>query len=205
MRSTDKRTFLDEARRAQIVACAIEVIAEKGYANSSLSQIAERAGTSKGVILYHFAGKDELIEKVVAEVFTVATAQLLPKLQSESTACGQLRAYIEARVGFLTTHLAHMRALMDIWLSYRAPDGGMRLAGAGEPTLDGIEQLLARGQRDGEFRKFPTRPMAVAIGQAIDGALLQLVAHPDMDLDAFAAELVMIFDLATASSSRRQK
>ncbi|WP_163569039.1 TetR/AcrR family transcriptional regulator [Fodinicola feengrottensis] len=101
MRSTDKRTFLDEARRAQIVACAIEVIAEKGYANASLAHIAARASTSKGVILYHFAGKDELIEQVVAEVFKVATAELVPKLQAETTARGHLRTYIEARVGFL--------------------------------------------------------------------------------------------------------
>jgi AcrR family transcriptional regulator len=200
MRSTEKRTFLDEARRTQIVACAIEVIAERGYANTSLANIAERAGTSKGVILYHFAGKDELIEQVVAEVFAVATAELVPKLQTQTTARGQLRTYIEARVGFLTTHLRHMRALMEIWLGYRGPDGKMQLADAGEPTLDAIEQLLVRGQENGEFRSFPTRPMAVTIGQAIDGALLQRFAHPELDLAAFAAELVTIFDLATRSS-----
>jgi hypothetical protein len=73
----------------------------------------------------------------------------------------------------------------------------MQLAAAGEPTLDAIEQMLVRGQQSGEFRSFPTRPMAVTIGQAIDGALLQGVAHPDLNLTAFAAELVTIFDLAT--------
>ncbi|MGH3940426.1 MAG: hypothetical protein ACRDTG_17675 [Pseudonocardiaceae bacterium] len=47
------------------------------------------------------------------------------------------------------------------------------------------------------FRDFPTRPMAVAISQAIDGVLLQLLSDPGLDLDVFAGELATIFNLAT--------
>jgi hypothetical protein len=65
------------------------------------------------------------------------------------------------------------------------------------PNLTRIEELLRSGQAAGEFREFPTRPMAVAISQAIDGVLLQLVTDPGLDLGLFARELVTIFDLAT--------
>ncbi|MGH3915008.1 MAG: TetR/AcrR family transcriptional regulator [Pseudonocardiaceae bacterium] len=201
MRSNEgsgKRTFLDQARRAQIVGTAIETIAELGYANTSLAQIAERAGTSKGVILYHFAGKDELIAQVVAEIFAVAAAEVGPKVQAAGTTAGQLRAFIEARVGFLATHRAHMQALLDIWISHRDPDGRLLLdSHTAEPNLARIEELLRTGQGAGEFRDFPTRPMAVAISQAIDGVLLQLISDPGLDLDVFARELVTIFNLAT--------
>jgi TetR/AcrR family fatty acid metabolism transcriptional regulator len=197
-KASEKRTFVEEARRTQIVASAIEVIAERGYANTSLVHIAERAGTSKGVILYHFAGKDELIAQVVAEVFAVATTEVRPKVQAATTAAGRLRAFIEARVGFLATHRAHMQALLDIWISHRDPDGRMVLeADTAAPNLTRIEELLRSGQAAGEFREFPTRPMAVAISQAIDGVLLQLVTDPGLDLGLFARELVTIFDLAT--------
>lgn len=193
-----KRTFLDQARRAQIVGSAIETIAELGYANTSLAQIAERARTSKGVILYHFAGKDELIGQVVAEIFAVAAAEVGPKVQAAGTPAGQLRSFIEARVGFLATHRAHMQALLDIWISHRSPDGRLLLdSHTAEPNLARIEELLRSGQETGEFRDFPTRPMAVAISQAIDGVLLQLISDPGLDLDVFARELVTIFDLAT--------
>lgn len=192
------RTFLDEARRAQIVSSAIEVLARRGYANTSLVQIAEHAGTSKGVILYHFADKNEVIEQVVAEIFAVATAELLPKLRAASTATERLRTYIEVRVGFLTTHRAYMHALLEIWFNHHDPHGRMLLDGSTiEPTLAGIEDLLRSGQEAKEFRDFPTRPMAVAISQAIDGVLLQVIADPGLDLDLFARELVTIFDLAT--------
>ncbi|PEJ81757.1 TetR family transcriptional regulator, partial [Bacillus pseudomycoides] len=36
-------SFIEKARRAQIVECAIETIAEVGYAQASLGQIAKRA------------------------------------------------------------------------------------------------------------------------------------------------------------------
>lgn len=195
------RTFLDEQRRTQLVNAAIEVIAERGYANTSLAQVAEHASTSKGVLLYHFDGKSELINQVVAEVLATATAQVAPKVAAETTPAGKLRAFIAARIGFLTTHRAHMQALLDIWISHRAPDGRMVLdADTAEPNLARIEELLAAGQRSGEFRAFPTRPMAVVISQAIDGALLQLINHPDLDLAEFARETVTIFDLATRST-----
>lgn len=199
MRSDPKpRTFLEQARRKQIVEAAIQTVAEVSYVNASLARIAERAGTSKGVILYHFADKDELISEVVAEIFAVATAQVRPVVMAQTTAAGQLRAMIDARVRFLATHRAYMQALLDIWISHRDQSGRMVLdAAAAEPTLSAIEALLRAGQHSGEFREFPTRPMAVAISQAIDGVLLQLVNHPDLDLDLFARELVTIFDLAT--------
>lgn len=45
----DGYSFIEAARRAQIVESAIETIAEAGYARASMAQIAPRAGISKGV------------------------------------------------------------------------------------------------------------------------------------------------------------
>ena len=72
------RTFTETARRAQIVAAAIDTIAELGYGQASLARIAETAGTSKGVILYHFGGKDELIRELVAELVARGVAYMSP-------------------------------------------------------------------------------------------------------------------------------
>ena len=69
--STDgrRRSFIEEARRAQIAAAAAETVAEYGYANASLARIAERADVSKSVISYHFDGKDELLTQMVTRFF----------------------------------------------------------------------------------------------------------------------------------------
>jgi len=65
----DARSFVETARRQQIVECAIDAIAEVGYGRASLAEVARRAGVSKSLLLYHFAGKDELVDEVVRAVY----------------------------------------------------------------------------------------------------------------------------------------
>src|SRR5581483_6097673 len=90
------RTFIEQARRRQIVGVAIEAIAELGYAQASLARIAERAGVSKGVIAYHFAGKEDLIAEVMTEVLGRAKQFMRPRISAQSGGPAVLREYIES-------------------------------------------------------------------------------------------------------------
>src|SRR5579864_4314825 len=116
-------TFTEAARRAQIIAAAIDTIAEAGYGQASLARIAERAGTSKGVISYHFAGKDDLIREVVAEVLAKGEAYMIPRILAESSGAGMLRAYIESNLAFMREHRNHVLAIFEIFLNARGEDG----------------------------------------------------------------------------------
>jgi AcrR family transcriptional regulator len=69
------RTFIEGARRAQVVAAAIDAFADLGYAAASLARIAEYAGTSKGVVTYHFEGREDLVRAVYAEVLARAESR----------------------------------------------------------------------------------------------------------------------------------
>jgi AcrR family transcriptional regulator len=194
----EARSFIETARRAQIVQCAIEVIAEVGYGQASLALIAKRAGISKGVISYHFRGKDELIQQVVDEAFTMGDAFVRPRIEEQTTAASMLRAYIEASLEFYRLHRAHMIALLDIWSGYRHEDGRPKLdVTTNEPEIADVERILQFGRLNGEFREFSTRVMAVTLKQAIDGVLTQMAAYPDLDFDSYTRELVRTFDIAT--------
>ena len=59
------QTFTETARRAQIVTAAVDILAEDGFKAASLARIAQRAGISKGLILYHFSSKEELFGEAV--------------------------------------------------------------------------------------------------------------------------------------------
>ena len=201
--SPSGQTFLEAARRAQIVGCAIDTLAAEGYGRATMARIAERANVSKSVIVYHFGTKERVFEQVVAEVMHTATAALLPLLDSEPTMAGKLRAYISGRVQFLSTQRAHMLALFEIWMNLRDDAGDLRMSDAdAESTIESIARLLQAGQVSGEFGAFSTRVMAMAIRQAVDGALLQVRVNPDFDLDEYARELVALFDRATSATGR---
>jgi TetR/AcrR family fatty acid metabolism transcriptional regulator len=193
-----KPSFIETARRAQIIECAIEAIAELGFAQASLAQIARRAGVSTGVTLYYFAGKDELIREVVAHVFATGQAFIQPRVDDQATARGALRAFIEASVGFLAAHPNHARAVMNIIRGGRAD--------ANPPIFDpvvvrprqaGFRGILEWGQREREFRTFGVGVMVETIVEALDAIPPQLAADPSLDLGAYAAELVELFDRAT--------
>jgi TetR/AcrR family fatty acid metabolism transcriptional regulator len=193
------RTFIDAARRAQIIGAAIETIADVGYGNASLARIAERLGISKGVISYHFAGKDELIREVVNEAYAAIGTAMEERLKSETTAVGLLRVYIETEIAFMRAYPAHLRALVEIFTNFRTADGKLHYDGATEEKLRLalIDELLSSGQRNGEFCEFSTRVMAIAITGAINGVLLQWFANPSLDLELCANELVALVDRAT--------
>jgi TetR/AcrR family fatty acid metabolism transcriptional regulator len=196
------RSFIETARRAQLVECAIDAIAELGYANASLAEIARRAGVSKGVISYHFADKRELIQQVIDTVMEKAGAVMLPRIFAEHSAAGMLRAYIESNLEFLDSHRNDIMAVMNIAGGARGDDGKpvIDLALTFEPAVRELENLLRSGQERGEFREFSTRVMAVTIRNAIDALSPQLAAYPDLDLKIYANELATLFNIATRKS-----
>ncbi|MGH7779387.1 MAG: TetR/AcrR family transcriptional regulator [Candidatus Binataceae bacterium] len=196
------RSFIDTARRAQIIECAIETIAALGYARASLAQIARRAGISKGVISYHFAGKDELIRQIVTEVYASGEAFMRPRVTAENAARAQLRAYIQTNIEFISAHRMHLIALNEIYTNLRPGKHIQKTeAYSDETIIANLERILRRGQRGGEFREFSTRVMAVTIRRAIDALSPWLIIDPKLDLGSCARELAELFDRATRRSA----
>lgn len=191
------RSFIEEARRAQIVASAIEVIAEAGFAHASLARIAQHAAISKGVISYHFAGKEELMEEVVNRTYGAIAEHVVAKMEGLTTATGLLRTHILAVAEHMRGHRTQLRALGEIFYNLRTADGQPRYGiNANEDLYLAQEEIYRLGQRNGEFRDFDTRVMAITHSSAVDNMFAYWVANPDHDLDAHARELADLFERA---------
>jgi len=196
------RSFVETARRAQIVDCAIDTIAELGFVRASVDQIAKRAGVSKGVITYHFPNKEEIVDAIVEKVVTAGRAYMEPRIVAETSAAGRLRAYIESDLEFIDAHRKALIALVEIAMNARRADGSLVI---GPESLAqraaNLEDLLRAGQRSGEFRRFNTRVMALTIIQAIDAVPALLLREPSLDVKLHARELATVFALATRKQS----
>ncbi|WP_344415669.1 TetR/AcrR family transcriptional regulator [Amycolatopsis minnesotensis] len=189
------RSFIESARRAQIVRAALDTIAELGFANASFAKIAKRAGlSSTGMISYHFDGKDDLVTEAMRDVLTAAAVEMGPRIHAETSGPARLRAYLEANIAFIAEHPTDMKALLEILRN-----------STGEPawflqSISLLEEAFREGQRAGEFGEFDPRVMAITVRQAIDGLHALLAAEPQTDTAAYAQQLVRIFALATACS-----
>lgn len=62
-----KRERRKEARPGELLAAALDLFVEKGYAATRVEEVAQRAGVSKGTLFLYFASKEELFKAVVRE------------------------------------------------------------------------------------------------------------------------------------------
>jgi TetR/AcrR family transcriptional regulator, fatty acid metabolism regulator protein len=193
------RTFIETARRAQIMAAAIETISALGYGQASLARIAEKAGTSKGVIIYHFGSKDDLVRELVAELTVKGRAYLGPRLEAESTGAGMLRAYIESNLAFVAENRNHVVAVVEIALNARSADGSpLYDSSIRETGAAALRRLLTHFQGTGDFRAdFDPDVMALAIRAALDAVPARLAREPGLDLGRYGRELADLFLAAT--------
>lgn len=88
-----------ELTRERLIDAAMDVVFEDGARHLSLSAVAERAGVSKGGLLYHFRSKSDLLQAMVArhitqlnEAIRVAHAELTRDNQPNAL----VRAYLIA-------------------------------------------------------------------------------------------------------------
>ncbi|WP_433655480.1 TetR/AcrR family transcriptional regulator [Nocardia sp. CA-128927] len=197
--SGQPRSFIEEARRRQIIASAVEVISEVGYGKASLARIAEHAGISKGVISYHFAGKDDLMTQLVVQLYVSGAELIGPAVAAAVGPRNMLLAYIESNLAFIAANKNYIAALMDVVMNLRDADGRPKFASAdGEreiivPLID----IMQEGQQAGDFGEFDAVMMAKSIRDAIDGAAGRAIREPDFDMDGFTAHTCRLFDLAT--------
>jgi TetR/AcrR family fatty acid metabolism transcriptional regulator len=197
-----ERTFIETARRAQIAAAAIDTIAEVGYAGASFARIAERLGISRGLISYHFAGKDDLMRQVVHEAAEEAKAYIRPRILAESTGPAMLRTYIESNLAFMRDHRNNVIAMIEI---ARSAEGRRTFYGDTDVVnaVGALEQGLSGFQTAGQFRPdFDPHVMAITIRAAIEAASPRLALGPQFDIDNYSREISTIFDLATRAKDR---
>jgi len=66
--------------RRRLLDAAIVCLIDRGYANTTTSEIAERAGLSRGAQLYHFPRKEELLTSAVEHLFQLMFREMKEKV-----------------------------------------------------------------------------------------------------------------------------
>jgi len=183
-------SFIEEKRRNQIVEIAIQTIATQGFSQASLAEIAKKAGISKGVISYHFDGKEELVEEILRSLLRKPADFIKERVSRAQSAVEKLRAYVEANFEFMKMNRVGYVALVDLW-GQRDSGRNSLNADAYEPSRHYLAHMLEEGQRTGEMRAFPVMPTASLIQGAVDGIMLQWVLDEKaIDLDVAKEEVV---------------
>jgi AcrR family transcriptional regulator len=96
------------SKRDAILNAMLEVVVERGFHDSPMSLIAERAGASPGVIYHHFASKEEIIQALYDRVRTLKRTSLLQGYSSDMAAKD---AFIQVATNFYHFYREHLREM----------------------------------------------------------------------------------------------
>jgi TetR/AcrR family fatty acid metabolism transcriptional regulator len=139
-----------EDKRQQLLGAAVRVFARKGFHASRVGDIAEEAGVAHGLLYHYFKSKDQVLEAVFHENWSILIARIESVEETDEPAADQIR-HIAAIVLRTWLHLPDVVRVV-IQEFGRSPELGERI---GELTLpiDALQRVIALGIERGEFRK----------------------------------------------------
>jgi len=92
MEQPNKNVARGEATRAQLVAIATRMFADRGYEDTSIEGVLREAGVSRGSLYHHFPSKEALFEAVAEDVETSVGAQTVAAADGITEPVAALRA-----------------------------------------------------------------------------------------------------------------
>jgi TetR/AcrR family fatty acid metabolism transcriptional regulator len=168
-----------EKRRA-ILHAAVKVFADKGYHGCRIADVAKQAGVAYGLVYHYFRNKEELLESVFAEQWTIFVTALRAIAEGPGSAAEQLATLCRFAIDVFRTAPAAVRVLL---LEVARTPNAFR-AGSTRQTFDQALDIVAgvvrRGADAGELRRDvdPTVAAAALLGTlelTLTGMVLGLV------------------------------
>ena len=147
------KTAKGEQTRALILETAVQMFMERGYEETTMRAIAERAGVALGSAYYYFRSKEQLIQGFYARTHEEHLAESAEVLRTERTLRGRLRGVMAAK---LRTAEPYHRFSGVLFRTAADPESPLNPFSAESlPTrLEAIE-LFAEVVRGAEDRKIP--------------------------------------------------
>ncbi len=143
-----------QARPGELLAAALDLFVEKGYAATRVEEVARRAGVSKGTLFLYFASKEELFKAVVRENISGRFPQWSSALDAFPGSSAELLRYA---MQAWWAHVGDTKASGISKLIMSEASNFPELAvfyhhEVIEPGNQLIRRILQRGVQRGEFR-----------------------------------------------------
>lgn len=187
-----KREPVRRDTKERILEAALAVFGERGYAASSVEDIAAAAGVTKGAVYYYFTDKADLAADLQQAVWDDLTTAALGVFDPEQPTAVNLQACFEVFVRHLRGLPAARGFLREAWFTPSLDPSGRA---SHEAAVELVTSLLEVGIRRGEMLPFDAEVLARVLLGALMEATLHLLGSGDPDatlavIDHLVASLV---------------
>ncbi len=192
------RDAAGEQRREQMLRAALDVIVERGYADTRIADVAERTGTSPALVIYYFKTRDQLLTEAIRYSEDTWYAEFLLRLETIPTAAGRLTELIGMNClpGADPEPHSYWLLWLDLWaLSPRNPGVAAVREKSDERWREAIRSIVLAGQDAGEFSPVDADDFTITLSALLDGLAVQIA------LDDPAVPPQRTYDLAMRFAS----
>jgi AcrR family transcriptional regulator len=175
---------------------ALEVIDERGYPDTRIADVAERAGTSPALVIYYFKTKNQLLTEAMRFSEDRWYESGTGRIAAIGTAAGRLEELVAMTC--LPEAVSEPNESWLIWLDLwaqagRHPEVASVRQKFDERWRETISSLVLEGQEAGEFGAVDPADFAVSLSALLDGFAVQIaLADPTVDAER-AFNLTMRF------------
>jgi AcrR family transcriptional regulator len=183
----DTSTEVPDQRRDQMLHAAAEIIAERGFSETRITDVARRVGASPALVVYYFGTKDSLLTAALRyseNAFYEAAAEMIaatPKLQERLETLVRLTCVPQA-----DNEVPGAWGLwFDLWAqAFRHPQVAQDRVELDARWRSTISGLVDEAVASGEIEAVDSAEFAFTWSALLDGLSIQVALRdPDVDVD----------------------
>jgi len=207
--STDQPTAAADQRRDQMLEAAAALIAERGFSETRITDVARRAGASPALVVYYFGTKDQLLTEALR--WSETSFYLLAERMLDETPGVRERLETLVHMTCVPTFEGENGSWglwFDLWSqAFRHPQVSKDRLALDNQWRDLIVRVITDGISAGEIGKVDARAFAVAWSCLLDGLSIQVALEdPEVDPDrAFTIAMDFATQALALSTPRRRR
>ena len=165
--------------KIHILTAALGVLAQKGFAKTSMNDIVRASGLSKGGIYWHFKSKDDIVAAIFDQFFSAQQTQLEALLIQESPPADRLIQMARLTGQEVESWLAQFPSPAEFYaMAVRDETLAQPLQRYFQTNEDRLAALIAQAIVDGEFRAVDPIETAITLTGLFEGILLLWIIYP---------------------------
>jgi AcrR family transcriptional regulator len=176
------RKKMGDTRRRQILEGLLKAVGEHGLQRCNMTDVAEAAGVSRGILHYYFKNKDEMIGALVAHL----KESYLPDFRDQTTQIDDPQEQLNKSLWYpVQTFGQAGAALAKVWIEFwglaaHHPDVHQFINDAQSALREHFQHILRTGIEKGVFSdKIKPEKLASVILAALEGMVLQWHFNPE--------------------------
>lgn len=171
-RNIEQNSIIRDERREMILDHAMRVFARRGYAAAKISDVAESASISQGLVYHYFSSKADMFKAAVEQTLYLSDSAVKGFLSAPIEPYEKMKMLTERNLDFEDPEGYALRWLMMLQtgLTDSVPEGVRGLLGERFSSVEYVKEIIEEGQRKGQFTaKKEAGALATAYWSMIQG------------------------------------